>query len=117
MRKIIKTPEYDDFKQKLEPNVIEKIDYLIEILATQPVINTKVAKKLTNTDFYEIRVQVNNEYRILTVTLDHDNINQCNNILFVHGFLKKSTKDYDKEIKKATKILEKWIEQNSTGAK
>ncbi len=29
MRKIIKTPEYDDFKQKLEPNVIEKIDYLI----------------------------------------------------------------------------------------
>lgn len=117
MRKIIKTPEYDAYKQTLESNVIEKIDYLVEIITTQSVINTKVAKKLTNTDFYEIRVQVNNEYRILAVTLDHENINQCTTILFVHGFMKKSTKDYDKQIKKAIKILEKWIEQNSTGTK
>jgi hypothetical protein len=56
MRKIFKTFKYEDFKQKLGSNVIEKIDYLIEILANQPVINTKVAKKLTNNDFYEVRV-------------------------------------------------------------
>ena len=117
MRTIFKTKEYQDFLVTLNEIATQKIDYLSEILVTQPVINAKVAKKLTNTDFYEIRVQVNNEYRILTVTLDHENINQCRFMLFVHGFLKKSTKDYNKEIKKAIKILEQWTEQNSTGTK
>ncbi len=63
-----------------------------------------------NTDFYEIRIQVNNEYRVIVFTLDHDNITQSKEILFLNGFIKKSTKDYDKQIKKAAKILEQWSE-------
>ncbi|MGG7034404.1 MAG: type II toxin-antitoxin system RelE/ParE family toxin [Flavobacterium sp.] len=110
MRIIFKTLEFTEFLESVDFATKEKIDYLSEILITQPVINTKVAKKLTNTDFYEVRVQVKNEYRIMVFTIDHDNINQCSNILFISGFMKKSTKDYDKEIKKALKILEQWKE-------
>jgi len=92
MREIFRTPEFDEFIANLDEIAIAKIDYLKEILISQPVINTKVAKKLVNTNFYEVRVSVNNEYRIVTFAIDHDNINQCKTILFIDGFLKKSTK-------------------------
>ncbi len=112
MRTIFKTLEFTEFLENLDSATQQKIDYLSEILITQNIINAKVAKKLTNTDFYEVRVQVKNEYRIIVFTIDHDNINQCNNILFLNGFMKKSTKDYDKQIKLAIKILEQWQDQN-----
>ncbi|MBP6550725.1 MAG: type II toxin-antitoxin system RelE/ParE family toxin [Flavobacterium sp.] len=112
MRTIFKTPEFLEFMNNSETNVKDKIDYLLDIIATQPVINTKVAKKLINTAFYEVRIQVNNEYRIIVFAIDHDNITQSRNILFLNGFMKKSTKDYDKQIKTAIKILEQWKDQN-----
>jgi hypothetical protein len=112
MRTIFKTSEFLEFLNNSETNVKDKIDYLLEIIITQPVINIKIAKKLINTDFYEVRIQVNNEYRIIVFTIDHDNISQSRNILFLNGFMKKSTKDYDKQIKTAIKILEKWKDQN-----
>lgn len=112
MRTIFKTFEFLEFMDNSETNVKNKIDYLLDIIATQPVINTKVAKKLINTAFYEVRIQVNNEYRIIVFAIDHDNITQSRNILFLNGFMKKSTKDYDKQIKTAIKILEQWKDQN-----
>lgn len=110
MRVLFKTLEFTVFLESVDFATQQKIDYLSEILITQTVINAKVAKKLTNTDFYKVRIQVKNEYRIIVFTIDHENINQCKNILFLNGFMKKSTKDYDKEIKKALKILEQWKE-------
>lgn len=110
MRVLFKTLEFTEFLESLDLATQQKIDYLSEILITQNIINTKVAKKLINTDFYEVRVQVKNEYRIIVFTIDHDNINQSKNILLINGFMKKSTKDYDKEIKRALKILEQWKE-------
>jgi len=59
-----------------------------------------------------VRIQVNNKYRIIVFAIDHDNITQSRNILFLNGFMKKSTKDYDKQIKIATKILIQWLDQN-----
>lgn len=112
MRTIFKTHEFLEFLNHSEANVKDKIDYLLEIITTQPVINIKIAKKLINTDFYEVRIQVNNEYRIIVFAIDHENITQSRNILFLNGFMKKSTKDYDKQIKIAIKILEKWQDQN-----
>lgn len=109
---MFKTPEFLEFFNHSKTNVTDKIDYLLEIIAAQAVINTKIAKKLINTDFYEVRVQVNNEYRIIVFTIDHDNITQSRNILLLNGFIKKSTKDYHKQIKSAIKILEKWQDQN-----
>jgi hypothetical protein len=110
MRNLQFTDEFLEFINESEPNVKTKINYLFEVIKTQTVINTKIAKKLVNTFFYEIRIQVNNEYRIIVFTIDHDNITQSKEILFLNGFMKKSTKDYDKQIKKAIKILEQWKE-------
>jgi hypothetical protein len=112
MRTIFKTHEFLEFLNHSETNFKDKRDYLLEIIITQPVINIKIAKKLINTDFYEVRIQVNNEYRIIVFTIDHGNITQSRNILFLNRFMKKSTKDYDKQIKIAIKILEKWQDQN-----
>lgn len=72
------TDEFLDFIDSSETIVKTKIAYLFEIIKTQSVINSKIAKKLINIDFYEIRIQVNNEYRIIIFTIDHDNINQRN---------------------------------------
>lgn len=110
MRNLQFTDEFLEFINQSETNVKTKINYLFELIKTQTVINSKVAKKLVNTDFYEIRIQVNNEYRVIVFTLDHDNITQSKEILFLNEFIKKSTKDYDKQIKKAAKILEQWKE-------
>ena len=112
MRKIFKTHEFLEFMNNSETNVKDKVDYLFDIITTQPVINSKVAKKLINTAFYEVRIQVNNEYRIIVFAIDHDNITQSKNILFLNGFMKKSTKDYDKQIKIAIKILDQWKDRN-----
>lgn len=111
MRKVDFTDEVLEFINGADPNVKIKIDYILDVLINQSVINTKIAKKLTNTFLYEIRIQVNNEYRILCFTVDHDNIMQAKKILFLSAFLKKSTKDYDKEIKRAIKILKQWTDQ------
>jgi mRNA-degrading endonuclease RelE of RelBE toxin-antitoxin system len=108
MRKVDFTDEVLAFMETADLNVKNKIEYVLDVLITQTVINTKIAKKLINTDLYEIRIQVNNEYRILCFTIDHENITQAKHILFLNAFLKKSTKDYDKEINKAIKILEQW---------
>ena len=112
MRTIFITNEFSEFLENADQQTKDKIAYLSNVITTQTVINTKVAKKLINTDFYEVRVQVNNEYRIIVFTIDHDNITQSRNILFLNGFIKKSTKDYDKQIKLAIKILEQWNDQN-----
>ena len=112
MRVLFKTLEFTEFLESVDLATQQKINYLSEILITQTVINIKVAKKLTNTNFYEVRVQVKNEYRIIVFAIDHDNITQSRNILLLNGFMKKSTKDYDKQIKLAIKILEQWHDQN-----
>jgi hypothetical protein len=110
MRNLQFTDEFLEFINSSDTNVKTKIVYLFEVIKTQSVINSKIAKKLINTDFYEIRIQVNNEYRVIIFTIDHDDINQSKEILFLNGFMKKSTKDYDKQIKKAIKIVEQWKE-------
>jgi mRNA-degrading endonuclease RelE of RelBE toxin-antitoxin system len=112
MRKVDYTGEFLEFLKNAEPNVKVKINYVLDILINQPVISAKTAKKLTNTFLYEIRIQVNNEYRILCFTIDHDNITQAKHVLFLNAFMKKSTKDYDKQIQRAIKILEQWKDRD-----
>lgn len=108
MRDLYFTDEFKAFKDGSDSNVQKKIEYIFEILKTQDIINTKIVKKLVNTYFYEMRIKLSNEYRVLLFTIDHENINQSKQILFLNGFMKKSTKDYSKQIQLAEKILEKW---------
>lgn len=70
-------------------------------------VSTKFVKHLENTEFYEMRISVGpNEYRSILFAIDHDNIIEAKRIILLSGFLKKSTKDYSKQIKMARKLLE-----------
>ena len=85
-----------------------KFDECIKILESVYVVSTKFVKKLVDTDenLYELRVSVGfNEYRTILFSADHNNIIQAKTIIILNGFLKKSTKDYNKQIKKAINIL------------
>lgn len=111
MRNLHFTNEFLEFLENSDDRLKKKMVYLLNILENQQTINSKIAKKLTNTELYEIRIHVNNEYRVITFLLDGSEINQSKEILFLNAFMKKSTKDYDKQIKTALKILEQWTEQ------
>ena len=88
------SPAFKEFEQSANPRTREKLRYAISILETVYPIPTKFVKKLAGTDFFELRVSV-----------DNDNINLATNVILLNGFVKKSTKDYDKEITKAINIL------------
>ena len=77
----------------------------MNVLAEIKVVNTKLVKKLVDTDFYELRISVGNEYRVILFTIDHENLIEAEQVLLLNGFIKKSTKDYKKEIEKAQHIL------------
>lgn len=62
-----------------------------------------------NTDFYELRVSVDNEVRVILFSADNENISLASSVILLNGFVKKSTKDYDKEIAKAIHILRKLL--------
>ena len=103
MRTMIRSTEFDEFYNSLPANVQNKVKYAMNILADVKVVNTKLVKKLVDTDFYELRISVGN--RVILFTIDHENFIEAEQILLLNGFMKKSTKDYKKEIQKAEQIL------------
>lgn len=66
-------------------------------------------KKLQSSQFYELRINAGNEFRIIIFTIDHLNFSECTKAVCLNGFQKKSTKDYKKAIKQAEKILENYL--------
>jgi mRNA-degrading endonuclease RelE of RelBE toxin-antitoxin system len=108
-RKLIFSAEYVEFEKQLNARTQEKLTYAATLLETLPVISTRFVKKLVNTDFYELRVKVDNEVRVIIFSVDSENINNAKTIIFLNGFVKKSTKDYKKEINKATQILRRLL--------
>ncbi len=105
MRTVIRSNEFDEFYESLPTKAQDKLDYALNILREVKVVNTKLAKKLIDSDFYELRISVGNEYRVILFTIDHDNIIESTQILLLNGFLKKSTKDYKRQIDLATNII------------
>ena len=105
MRTMIRSAEFDEFYNSLPSNVQNKVKYAMNVIAEIKVVNTKLVKKLIDTDFYELRISVGNEYRVILFTIDHENFIEAEQILLLNGFMKKSTKDYKKEIEKAEQIL------------
>lgn len=102
---MMRSAEFDEFYNSLPANVQNKVNYALNIIAVVKVMNTKLIKKLIDTNFYELRISVGNEYRVVLFTIDHENFIEAEQILLLNGFMKKSTKDYKKEIKKAEQIL------------
>ena len=107
IRELYFSDELTEFYEKLQDKVKAKFEHTMDIIRTEYVLNTKFVKHLENTDLYEMRVSVNfNEYRTILFAVDNDNIILSKRILLLNGFLKKSTKDYSKQIKVAKQILE-----------
>ncbi len=95
-----------EFYHQQQDKVKHKFDYVIGLIRKEKVIATKFVKHLDGTDLYEMRVSVGtNEYRTVLFAVNHANIILATKILVLNAFLKKSTKDYNKQIEKATKIL------------
>ena len=106
MRTMIKTSAFEEFYATLTDKVQEKVDYVSNILIQNKVVSTKFVKKLENTEYYEMRISVGNEYRVILFTIDHPNLIEATQVLLLNGFLKKSTKDYKKQIEIADKIIQ-----------
>lgn len=106
LRTILYTDEFNEFYSEQDERTRLKFKESIIILETIYVLSAKFVKKLVNTHLYEMRVSVGaNEYRTILFAVNHENVIQATEIVLLNGFLKKSSKDYDKQIKKAIKIL------------
>jgi phage-related protein len=105
MRTITRTSQFDEFYDSLPLKVQAKVDYALNVMVEITVISTKLVKRLVDTDFYELRISMDNEYRVILFTIDHENLIESTQILLLNGFVKKSTKDYRKQIDIADKII------------
>lgn len=102
IRVVYKSPQFDAFYNSLPSKVQTKFKYVIDIVTTIYDVSTKFVKHLQDTDLYEMRVSVsNNEYR----TILFANVIEATRIILLNGFLKKSNKDYRKQIEIAQSIL------------
>jgi hypothetical protein len=108
-RVFFKTPAYVKFYSSLNARAQKKVKYILEHIRDERNISTKFVKHLVNTDFYEMRISVDNEYRVILFAVDNKNIINANEIFLLNGFIKKSTADYDKQIAIAQKILEEHL--------
>lgn len=67
-------------------------------------------KNLEGTEFYEARVSVGtNEHRTIIFAIDSISFIESKRVLFLNSFLKKSTKQYKREVENARQILNKYI--------
>jgi len=105
MREVYITNDCLEYIDNQGERVSRKFFELVEVLSTLQRIHTNYVKKLTNTEFYELRIKAGNEYRTVLYTLDNEDFNQSSEIIYLYAFKKKSTKDYPKAIKQARKLL------------
>lgn len=104
--------EYEAYYNGLSDRVKAKYDYVETIIRTIRIVNIKFVKHLEDTELYEARMSVgSNEYRTILFAVDNMNFIEATKVLFLNSFLKKSTRDYKKEIKNAYSILEKFRRQ------
>jgi len=105
-RILYKTPAFEEFYGTLNARTKKKVDYVFDHIRSERNVSTKFVKHLVTSDFYEMRISTDNEYRVILFAIDSDNFIYANEIVVLNGFLKKSTADYDKQIAKAVKIME-----------
>lgn len=113
MKRILyKSSLYENFYASASRRTKRKIDDIIDHVEGEEVLNTKFVKKLINSDFYEIRISTENEYRIIAYAINHINIIEATEILILNGFLKKSNLDYIKQINIAKNYIHGNYRQN-----
>lgn len=106
IRNVYWTVEFSQFYNGLPDKVRAKFDYVLGIVKMERIVSTKFVKYLENTELYEMRVSIgSNEYRTIMFTMDNDNVILATEITLLNAFMKKSSKDYQKQIRIAEKIL------------
>ena len=111
IRNIIYSDEFEEYYASMNEQLKKKYDYALQIVKSQYVVSSKIVKSLENTDFYELRISISSkEYRTILLAVDHDNFIQSKNVLLLNSFLKKDTKQYKAEIKKAQNIVKRYLE-------
>ena len=110
IREVFYSEEYQEYYDTLDEKTKEKYDYVIQIIKTQYVVNKKFVKNLEESEFYEARISVgSNEYRTLLFAIDNASFIESKRVLLLNSFLKKDSKQYKSEIKKARSILKKYV--------
>lgn len=106
VRTVYYSEEFKRFFANIDSRIREKYIWTIQITETVQILPTKYVKKLEQTEFYEMRVSVGyNEYRTVLFAIDSDNFIKATRIYLLNSFLKKSAKDYKKQIEIAKKIM------------
>ena len=106
IRTVYKTPQFEAFYNSLPVKAQLKFKYVIEVVISVYDVPIKFVNHLQGSDLYEMRVSVGtNEYRTILFSLDNSNVIEATKIILLNGFLKKSTKDYRKQIEIAQSIL------------
>ena len=94
--------------KSLDRKIQAKYDYTVQLMQTQKVVSEKFVKKIQKTEFYEVRISIGtNEYRTMLIAIDNANFVEATRVVLLNSFLKKDSKQYQKEIEKARTILEK----------
>ncbi len=73
MRTIDITEECLEFIDQQDERGALKFFHLIEVIGEIKIINSRFIKKLQSTQFYELRISVGNEYRVVIFAIDHLN--------------------------------------------
>ena len=108
MKRIIyKSNSFEEFYASLNDRTKKKADYVLQIIQDEDIVSSKFVKNIINTDFYELRISTDNEYRVFIFTLDNDSFINSIRILLLNGFIKKSESDYAKQIQIAKNIMNK----------
>lgn len=108
-RILIQSEEFLSYYNQLPANIRSKFDYAMNILRHIAVPNVKFVKNLVDTEYYEMRVSVGpNEYRTILFAIDNDNIVNATQVLLLNAFLKKSTKDYKRQLEIADAIIKRF---------
>ena len=106
-RTVYKSKAFEEFYSSLNDRTKKKLQYVLEMVKDDDIISSKFVKKLINTDFYELIISTDNEYRIINFTMDNDSFINSTQILLLNGFVKKSKSDYTKQIIIAQNIINK----------
>lgn len=99
--KVILSKEADDFLNKLESKIKNKVIY--NIRKSTYFMDPELFKKLDDTDIWEFRTHYNKiQYRMLAFGDKNSDVDTL--VIATHGFIKKTQKTPQKEILKAEEI-------------
>jgi mRNA-degrading endonuclease RelE of RelBE toxin-antitoxin system len=97
-RTLYKSKAFEEFYSSLNERTRKKVDYVLRIIEDEEIVSSKFVKKIISSDFYELRISTDNEYRIISFTIDSESFIASKKVLLLNGFIKKSEADYAKQV-------------------